>query len=358
MRISVIIPVLNGSRTLTACLRALAESQYPASECIVVDDGSTDESADIARRFGAVVLSVGGGHGPARARNLGARSASGDLLLFIDADVAVHADALGKIAARFEAEPDLDALMGAYDDAPSEPGLVSQFKNLQHAFVHQQGNRQAFTFWSGCGAVKRSVLAEQGGFDESYAKPSIEDIELGFRMLKSGRRLALDPSIQCKHLKAWSIGDLVRTDVLQRGIPWTELILRTRFFPADLNLRWSQRASVILLGLLFLFSFFEGIARAAGQAVFSAPVSAAAILSLLAAIWFLNRAFYRFLAARKGWGFSLLAIPLHTFYFLYSGVSFALGAGFFIFRGVPMAALPQAAAKTSIGPRSVGQRSG
>ena len=134
MQISVIIPVFNGAGTLPLCLRALADSQHPASECIVIDDGSTDDSAALAQRLGATVLSTGGRCGPAQARNLGARHATGDLLLFVDADVALHPDAIGRIAERFETEPSLDALIGAYDDSPADPGFVSQFKNLMHSF--------------------------------------------------------------------------------------------------------------------------------------------------------------------------------------------------------------------------------
>jgi GT2 family glycosyltransferase len=335
VRISVIIPIFDGAATLPLCLRALANSQYPAAECFLIDDGSADDSASLAQRLGATVLSTGGRYGPAKARNLGAHHASGDLLVFLDADVAVHADALGRIAERFEAEPDLDALIGAYDDSPSDPGFVSQFKNLMHAFVHRQGNRQAFSFWCGCGAVKRAVYLEQGGLDESYRRPSIEDIEFGFRMMQSGRKLALDPRIRCQHLKVWTLWSLVRTDVLQRGIPWTELILRTRFLPDDLNLRWSQRVSVVLSGLLVLSGGLAVWQILAGQVLLPASLGAAGILVTLASICFLNRAFYQFLVSRKGWRFSLCAVSLHILYFVYSGISFVLGAGMYGFRVVP-----------------------
>jgi glycosyltransferase involved in cell wall biosynthesis len=344
MRISVVIPVFNGARTLPVCLQAVANSRYPAAECLVINDGSTDGSASLAERMGAMVLSTGGRSGPARARNLGARRASGDLLLFLDADVAVHPDAIGRIAERFEAEPELDALIGAYDDAPAGAGFVSQFKNLMHAFVHRHGNRRAFSFWCGCGAVKRAVFFEQGGLDESYRRPSIEDIEFGFRMLQSGRSLALDPEIQCQHLKVWTLWNLVRTDVLERGIPWTELILRTRFLPDDLNLRWSQRVSVILSALLVLAAGFEAGQIVNGGNLFAASIGAGGILLSLGAICFLNRAFYRFLASRKGWWFALSAIWMHILYFVYSGAAFALGAAMYAFRAV----LPGSAREVSL----------
>lgn len=332
VRISVIVPVFNGSVTLPACLRALRDSQYPIAECFVIDDGSTDDSAALAESNGATVLSTGGRRGPAAARNLGVLHATGELLFFLDADVEIHPGALRRIADRFESEPELDALIGSYDDSPSDPGFVSQFKNLMHASVHRDGNSKAFTFWCGCGAVKRSVYLEEGGLDESYTRPSIEDIEFGFRMLRSGRRLALDPQVQCKHLKVWTLRSLVQTDVLQRGIPWTELILRTRFLPDDLNLRWSQRASVVLTFVLAALgcALAEGLLN--GRALPPVRAAVCGMSISVASVYFLNRSFYRFLTLRKGFLFSVRAIAMHLLYFFYSGLSFAAGAVLFGFR--------------------------
>lgn len=343
MQISVIIPVFNGAGTLPSCLQALAGSQFPAAECIVIDDGSTDNSAAVAEQFGAKVLSTGGRCGPAIARNLGARHANGDLLLFIDADVSVHKDTLARIAERFEIEISLDALIGAYDDAPADQGLVSQFKNLMHAFVHQHGNRQACTFWCGCGAVRRAVYLELGGLDESYRRSSVEDIEFGFRMMHSGHRLELDPSIRCKHLKVWTLGNLVRTDVVQRGIPWTELIFRTNYLPNDLNLRWSQRISVILSMLLVALVGLGAWQVFAGHVLLPPKAGAAGILISLAGIWFLNRGLCRFFVSLKGARFSLFAASMYILYCVYSGVSFALGAGLYAWRTI----LPKSVLLTS-----------
>ena len=320
LKISVVVPVYDGARTLHACLQAISDSHCVSWECIVIDDGSADDSSRIAGAFGATVLSTGGRFGPAKARNLGARQATGDVLMFLDADVAVHSDAIGRVIAQFTADPELDALIGSYDDSPADPGLVSQFKNLMHAFVHGQGNPQASTFWCGCGAVRRSVYLELGGLDEAYSRPSIEDIEFGYRMRASGRKLTLDPSIQCKHLKSWTLWSLVRTDVMLRGVPWTELILRTRVLPDDLNLRWNQRASVILSALAPLLAAFGNW-----------PAASASAVCLLTLAW-INRAFYAFLVLRKGVLFAVSAVPLHILYFLYSGLSVMLGVASHLLR--------------------------
>jgi glycosyltransferase involved in cell wall biosynthesis len=179
MSVSVVIPVYNAAAHLEACLTHLA--QWPAGplELIVVDDGSTDGSAEVAQRFGAKVLSTGGRAGPAKARNIGARAARGEILFFLDSDVCVHADTLERVRRDFQEDASLDALIGSYDSSPASPDFLSQYKNLMHSYVHQHGRQEACTFWSGCGAIRRNVFLEHAGFDESYSRPAIEDIELG-----------------------------------------------------------------------------------------------------------------------------------------------------------------------------------
>ena len=248
-RISVIIPAYNAASYLRTCLDRLERSTAPF-ECIVVDDGSTDDTAEVAARFKATVLHVPVRSGPAHARNLGARKAQGEILFFIDADVCVYPTTLARISSDFAENPEVDAVIGSYDDSPEAQDFLSQYKNLMHCYTHQHGNRQACTFWSGCGAIRKSVFLQYSGFDESYKRPAIEDIELGYRMVRDRRKLLLDAELQVKHLKAWSFASLVKTDILDRGVPWTELILRDKRLPNDLNIQLSQRVSVALVYLL------------------------------------------------------------------------------------------------------------
>ncbi len=240
MTISVIVPAYNAAAYLEISLSRLAVSSEAPLECIVVDDGSTDGSAEVARRFGTKVLSTGGRAGPARARNIGAQAAQGDILFFLDSDVSVHGDTLERVRRSFESDPGLDALIGSYDASPGSKDFLSQYKNLMHCYVHQQGKQEACTFWSGCGAIRRDVFFKHAGFDESYARPAIEDIELGYRLRAAGRRIILDKELLVKHLKRWTFWGLLKSDILDRGIPWTELILRDRYLPNDLNLELSS----------------------------------------------------------------------------------------------------------------------
>jgi len=248
--ISVIIPACNASAHLTRCLDALSYSLYQPFETILVDDGSKDDTVAIAESFGIKVIRNEKRMGPAFARNLAAKQATGEILFFIDSDVCAKADTLELIRDHFDSDPELDALMGSYDTDPYSPDFISQYRNLMHSFVHQTGAVKASTFWSGCGAIRRTVFQDHSGFSEDYARPAIEDIELGYRLVRDGKKILLDRSLLVTHLKKWTFVGLVKTDILDRGIPWTELILRDRFMPNDLNLQLSQRVSVALVFLL------------------------------------------------------------------------------------------------------------
>lgn len=255
MKISVIIPNHNGSGTLKRCLEAVGSAFYPEYECIVVDDGSTDNSIEIARGLAnQVVVVEGGPSGPAHARNLGAQAACGDIIFFVDADVVIYPDTLQKIAASFAGSSELAAVFGSYDDQPGDGHFLSQYKNLFHHFVHQQANENSSSFWSGCGAIRREIFLEIGGFDTlKYPHPSIEDIELGRRLIVKGYKILINKTIQVKHLKRWTLTSLIKTDVFDRGIPWTQLVIADRKIPNDLNLESSQRWSALFIGILLMF---------------------------------------------------------------------------------------------------------
>jgi glycosyltransferase involved in cell wall biosynthesis len=258
LALSVVIPVYNAASDLQQCLASLSVSTVPPLECIVVDDGSTDDPAKIAAQYGAKVLSTGGRLGPARARNIGAKAASGEIVFFLDADVCVSPDTISKIVSEFTGDPALDTVMGSYDDSPAAQNFMSQFRNLMHSYVHQHSNSKAVTFWSGCGAIRRQVFLDSGGFDETqYHAPAIEDVELGYRLVQANRKLALNADIRVKHLKRWNLRSMIETDFFQRAIPWSELTLRSGRMPNDLNLRISQRVSVVLALMLVFVAVYD-----------------------------------------------------------------------------------------------------
>ena len=318
--LSVIVPVYNGRAFLHRCLDAIFASEYRSFEVVVVNDCSTDDSAEISREKGARVISTPKQTGPASARNLAVASANGDVLLFVDADVVVKPDTLGKIAEHFERRPEISAVFGSYDDEPAERNFLSQYKNLQHHFVHQNSNSKASTFWSGLGAVRKKIFLEHGGFDcEKFAVPSIEDIDLGFRMRKAGHEILLDPNIQAKHLKKWEVVSHLRTEIFCRALPWSRLILENQGMINDMNMKTTDRLSAVLVGLSLL-TF---------PLVFLRPELILVTAGLLIVIAVLNRSILIFFAKKRGFVFAALTFPWQLMYFFYSGVTFVVS--WFIF---------------------------
>ena len=313
--ISVIIPVHNGGANFRRCMLSLAASVPAAKEIIVVADGDTDGSWRVAEEFGTQVLRIPTPGGPARARNLGARAARGDILFFVDADVTIPRDAMVQIADAFQHEPGLAAVFGSYDDEPFERNFLSQYKNLFHHYVHQTASEEASTFWGACGAIRRKVFLAMGGFDEGYRHPSIEDIELGYRLKRAGYRMRLLKELKVKHLKRWNILSLLKADFFYRALPWTGLILNEGRFIDDLNLKISNRISVTLI-----YIFFSTLPAALFIPWLFLP-AAFLMMSLLGLNWDL----YRFFRDKRGLGFAAKTIPWHWFYFFYSGLAFSIG---------------------------------
>ena len=312
---SVIIPVHNGGANFRRCLASLAAAASRPGEVIVVADGDRDGSRLLAESFGAQVLKLDTPRGPAGARNLGARRARGDILFFIDADITIPPNTLEQLAAVFGREPGVAAVFGSYDDEPAVAKFFSQYKNLFHHYVHQNGRVEASTFWGGCGAVRRDAFLAVGGFDESYRRPSIEDIELGHRLKRAGYRIRLDKALQVKHLKHWTVASLLHSDFWCRAVPWTELIMRDRRFINDLNVGVSSRISVLLA-----YGLVGSLIGAWWWAGFWA-LAATLGLALLA----VNAPLYRFFHCKRGLWFTTRAIPWHWLYYLYCGLAFVIG---------------------------------
>ena len=181
MFISVVIPAYNEERCLGRCLQALRAQSYPVSrfEIIVVDNGSTDATADIARRFGACIVPEPR-KGVARARQTGFEAARGEIIASTDADTTVPVFWLARIAAHFEADPDLGAVYGPVYWPDGRP--VEQLALRYPAtWVLWASNRVGRSLWWGSNfAMRREVFYAAGGFPVDW--PSGEDTDLSLRV--------------------------------------------------------------------------------------------------------------------------------------------------------------------------------
>lgn len=313
--ISVIMPVYNG---LTFIARSLPPLQQMLKrgeivEIIVVDDGSTDDSAAFAAEQGATVIPSGGRLGPGGARNQAANIAQGDVLWFVDADVVLHDTAATHLQAAL-AEPGVVAVFGSYDDRPPANNFFSQYKNLVHHYYHHLASEEAQTFWSGCGAIRKQAFLDAGGFDVVQFKyPSVEDIELGHRLLNAGGRILLRKDILCTHLKEWRFGNLIHTEIFRRAIPWSRLIIIGTGLPNNLNVGIAEQVRAVFAGILLLAC----LASALGFL----PVLG--LLPVVLVVVLANKDIARFFFRQRGLWFACKALLFHQVYYLYSSGAFA-----------------------------------
>lgn len=331
--LSVIVPAHNAAHHLKITLTALEASDIPrrAWELIVVDDASTDETVAMASEFADTIVRLSGSpHGPAYARNRGAEVSRGDILVFVDADVTVHNNALGLIANCLASQENVASVFGSYDSRPSAPGTVSRYRNLLHHYVHHQQAGDAQTFWAGLGAIRRSVFEDAGRFDEfHYTRPQIEDIEFGRRIRRLGYRIQLRPDIQGTHRKQWTLWDVIRTDFSHRGVPWMWLMLKEGKSGArdTLNVNKRERICTALVGLAVLLAGTAAVTRSLIPLGLAGGAVAASIV--------LNRRLYLFLARTGGVFFALASLLLHLMYYLSNGFSAVTGWAMHLLLGSP-----------------------
>jgi len=308
----VVVPAHNAEATLAVCLDALLNAGALQERIVVVDDGSTDATGDIARRHGVRIVRNETALRPARARNRGVEEVGGDIVLFVDADVVLARDALARIARHFE-DPSATAVIGSYDAAVPDRPRVSRYRNLLHHYVHQKSPGQAETFWTGIGAVRRDMFLAAGGFDPDWE--SIEDVEFGLRLRKCGGHIRLDPAIRGMHLKIWTLMSFLRTDFRGRAIPWARLIREGRIKAGTLNTARSHRMSALsVLAVVGGLAFLPVWPLAAPMAVAGAGAFVA-----------LNAGFFGFVGRTGGASLLAVAIPCHAAHYLSALAGYIVG---------------------------------
>ena len=318
LSVSVIVPFHQNLHQLSRCLSSLLPLP-PRAEIIVAADRAPKECDRVAWRHGARVIHVAGPGGPAAARNQAALASRSDVLIFIDADVIVPSSALHAMVREFSCNPAMAGVFATYDDNPGCRDFFSQYKNLAHAFVHRTSGRTARSFWAGFGGMRAEVFHSVGGFDQGYARPCIEDIELGDRVTAAGHRILIDRRLHACHLKRWTFRSMLASDIWDRGVPWTQLVLRSRRLQG-LNLGVGPGLSVALSYLSLVLLAFA----------YWMPALLIAAAAALGVVLFLNRRQYAFFLDRRGAWFAARAAAMNLLYHFYNGFSFAVGAAIFL----------------------------
>jgi glycosyltransferase involved in cell wall biosynthesis len=320
-----IVPARNAASTLESCLGAIRNSRSEPSEVWVYDDASNDDTAKIATRAGVALLRGGSiAVGPGAGRYECARNSMADILVFIDADVSIHADAISFLLQEIYNDPKCVAAFGSYDDRPACSHFAAKYANLRHHYFHQVSSRDASTFWTGFGAVRRNAFLAVSGFDRKYDRPSIEDVELGTRLIAAGDRIRLVPLAQATHHKNWTLRQLWQTDILQRALPWSELVCSGLIDPSALNTSREEKIRAVLAHMVWI-----GL-----LARLLATVPATLPVALLVGYLGMNLGIYRLFWKSGGYMVLLLGVVLHWLYHLYASATFSIVKARFVMRGI------------------------
>ena len=208
-RISVIIPVYNGSSTIEKCLEAAFASGYDNFEVIVVDDCSIDNTAEIARKFPCIFFRLDENSGASKARNTGARNSTGDILFFIDADCILQKDTLINVNKTFNEFSSIQptsgnerysgiVIGGTYTKIPYDDVFFSTFQSIFINYSETKKGQPDYIAGHAM-AIESDLFAKSNGFPESFL-PIIEDVEFSHRLRKMGVRLEMHPEILVQHI--------------------------------------------------------------------------------------------------------------------------------------------------------------
>jgi len=204
---TIIVPTYNAAPTLKPLLDSILAQERGGWEVVVVDDGSTDDTAEVVAAVpGVRYEAMAANGGPAAARNLGAALSDAPWLVFTDADTEWYPDTLPQLDAVLAAHPEVDAVVGSYAGRQANPGFVPRWKALwEYALfdmryqAHADGIVPLNTWAPRPGAVRRAAFEAVGGFDTGFKGADLEDMEFGYRLHEAGYRIVAAPAVACRH---------------------------------------------------------------------------------------------------------------------------------------------------------------
>lgn len=261
MLASIIIPVYNECEALSRCLQALQRQTVAPGdyEIIVVDDASTDGSAEVARAYGAMVISQAARQGPAAARNTGAMHAQSDILLFLDADCEPAPDWCAEMLCPL-VDPAVSGVYGAY--RTHQTGLVARFAQTEfdERYARLAQHERIDFLATHAAAIRRHVFLKEGGFRVDMW--GNEDVELAFRLAQHGYKLVFAPHAVIYHEHPSTLWRYLQVK-LSRGY-WRTLAYARHPQKALMDvytppwLKW-QVVGVMAVALLLLLSIVQPV---------------------------------------------------------------------------------------------------
>jgi len=236
--VSVVVCCYNAAETLSECLEGLARLEYPDYETIVVDDGSTDHTAEIARSHGVRLISIAN-QGLAHARNVGLSAARGELVAYIDGDAFPDPHWLHYVAEAF-ARPG-NAAVGGPNIPPPDGPVAECVANAPGGPIHVLLSDREAEHIPGCNMVfRRAALEAVGGFDPQFHAAG-DDVDICWRLQEQGWTLGFSPAAVVWHRRRNSVRGYWRQ---QKGYGKAEALLERKWpekYNATGHVTWGGR---------------------------------------------------------------------------------------------------------------------
>ncbi len=294
--ISVIIPNYNKSSTVGNCLDAAFASDYDNFEIIVVDDHSTDNSAEIIKRFPCRLIQLEKRSGTSKARNIGAENSKGEVFFFIDSDCLLLKNTL-KLVENAASENRKTVIGGTYTKIPYDDTFFSTFQSV---FINYSETKKKEPDYiaSHAMAISADIFKNSGGFPEKFL-PILEDVEFSHRLRKTGLRLKIYPELEVQHIFNFTMMRSL-ANAFRKSMYWTMYSLKNKDLFAD-----SGTASVELKANIMFFIL--NVSLVSAFICYNNIVFLALALLSFAINLFISRDLILEFYKAKGWAFSLMA---------------------------------------------------
>ena len=255
--ISIIIPAYNSEKTIGKTIESLLKQNYSKKnyEIIIVDDDSSDNTQDTILKFKQVRLIKQNHKGPATARNLGARNAKGDILLFTDADCILDKNWIKEMVKPFT-NPEIIGVSGTYKTLNND-NFMARFIGYEIEERHERMKRQKFIDFIGTfsAAYRKKIFLKFGGFDTRFKTSSGEDPELSYRIDKAGLKMVFQPKAIVFHPHPNSLWKYLKQKY-KRAV-WRNLMYWGKHKEKIMSDSYTSKSmflQIFLSGLVFLIS--------------------------------------------------------------------------------------------------------
>ena len=202
-KISIIIPVFNGSSKIKNCLNYIYASEFKEFEVILVDDCSSDDTLDVAGNYPCRVLKNEINKGPAFSRNKGVDAANGELILFVDVDILILPDLIKKICLFFDSHKEISILQCRYEDIPHYKNLFSQYKHYIFSYRGFSTGKSYISYIHTACVALRKIVFQKIRFNENLRRR--EDIDFGLRCVQNGFLIYADNEVTVSHNKKYDL---------------------------------------------------------------------------------------------------------------------------------------------------------